>query len=65
MQPCCLLSNGQHIELGLFLAGQPRPEDKTAHGIRLINERALAANYARLGRRDYCDRMIQIQHSHF
>jgi hypothetical protein len=48
-----------------IVLGQPRPEDKTAHGIRLINERALAANYARLGRRDYCDRMIQIQHIHF
>jgi hypothetical protein len=56
---------GKKFNRCFILAGQPRPEDKTAHGIRLLNEIALTANYASLGRRDYCDRMIQMQHTHF
>jgi hypothetical protein len=52
-------------KLTLFFTGQPRPEEKTAHGVRMLNERALALEYANLGRRDYCDRMVRIQHTKF
>jgi hypothetical protein len=48
-----------------LFTGQPRPEEKTAHGVRIMNERALALNYANLERSDYCERMIQIQHWRF
>jgi hypothetical protein len=52
-------------KLTFFFTGQPRPEEKTAHGVRMLNERALALEYANLGRRDYCDRMVRIQHTKF
>jgi hypothetical protein len=31
----------------------------------LLNEKALALEYGSLGRRDYCDRMVRIQHTKF
>jgi hypothetical protein len=47
------------------VAGQPRADDKTAHGIRLLNERALAEQFGNLALADYVDRMVRIQYPTF
>jgi len=53
------------LQLTLFFTGQPRPEEKTADGVRMLNKRALTFDYANLARRDYCDRMVRIQDTRF